>query len=228
MACGYCHLPNGQGRPENAALAGLPSHYIAAQLADMKSGARHNLHPGWRPAQLMSQEAGGATTQEVAAAADYFSNLVFTSRVRVVESATIPHATAEGAVYRFATDGAREPLGQRIVEGPEDFSRFELRDDRVGYVAYVPPGAILRGRTLATSGGSGRTQICATCHGGGLRGALGPPLAGRSPSYLFRQLAAFRAGARHGANGAPMKNVTAKLGEADMVDLAAYAGSLQP
>ncbi len=27
--CGYCHLPNGQGRPENAGLAGLPAGYIA-------------------------------------------------------------------------------------------------------------------------------------------------------------------------------------------------------
>jgi hypothetical protein len=24
-ACGYCHLPNGYGRPENASLAGLPA-----------------------------------------------------------------------------------------------------------------------------------------------------------------------------------------------------------
>src|SRR4051794_33218127 len=24
FACGYCHLPNGQGRPENASLAGQP------------------------------------------------------------------------------------------------------------------------------------------------------------------------------------------------------------
>ena len=27
-ACGYCHLTNGQGRPENAGLAGLPAAYI--------------------------------------------------------------------------------------------------------------------------------------------------------------------------------------------------------
>jgi len=25
FACGYCHLPNGQGRPENAPLAGQPA-----------------------------------------------------------------------------------------------------------------------------------------------------------------------------------------------------------
>src|SRR5579864_9201808 len=30
-ACGYCHLPNGLGRPENASIAGLPSDYIAEQ-----------------------------------------------------------------------------------------------------------------------------------------------------------------------------------------------------
>ena len=38
-ACGFCHLVNGQGRPENASLAGLPAAYkpaglTARQLAD--------------------------------------------------------------------------------------------------------------------------------------------------------------------------------------------------
>src|SRR5476651_2275353 len=42
FACGYCHLANGQGRPENAALAGLPSAYILQQLADFKSHARRS------------------------------------------------------------------------------------------------------------------------------------------------------------------------------------------
>jgi cytochrome c553 len=31
-ACAYCHLPNGQGRPENPPLAGLPVAYIAEQV----------------------------------------------------------------------------------------------------------------------------------------------------------------------------------------------------
>src|SRR5436190_16688645 len=35
-ACGYCYLPNGQGRPENASLAGLPAGYIVQQMADYK------------------------------------------------------------------------------------------------------------------------------------------------------------------------------------------------
>ena len=32
FACGYCHLPNGQGRPENAPLAGQPAAYIIEQV----------------------------------------------------------------------------------------------------------------------------------------------------------------------------------------------------
>ena len=38
-ACGFCHTPGGQGRPENASLAGLPAVYIVRQLADFRSGA---------------------------------------------------------------------------------------------------------------------------------------------------------------------------------------------
>jgi cytochrome c553 len=31
LACGYCHLPNGLGRPENSGIAGLPVEYIVHQ-----------------------------------------------------------------------------------------------------------------------------------------------------------------------------------------------------
>ena len=50
-ACGYCHLPGGEGRPENASLAGLPADYIKAQIAAFRSGARKGPSPtGPRPA----------------------------------------------------------------------------------------------------------------------------------------------------------------------------------
>lgn len=48
-ACGFCHLPDGRGRPENAALAGLPAAYLAAQVADMRSGARRPALEGASP-----------------------------------------------------------------------------------------------------------------------------------------------------------------------------------
>jgi cytochrome c553 len=39
---------------------------------------------------------------------------------------------------------------------------------------------------------------------------------------------AFRSGARGGLNAVPMKMVTSKLGDAQIVDLAAYIASLRP
>jgi cytochrome c553 len=87
-----------------------------------------------------------------------------------------------------AQAGATEPIGQRIIEMPEDLERTELRDSASGFVAYVPVGSIAKGEALI-AGGNGKTVACAICHGQDLRG-LGPipGLAGRSPSYIVRQL----------------------------------------
>ena len=228
MACGFCHLPDGEGRPENAPLAGLPAAYIQRQVRDIASGARLPLDPSWGPTTGMQQVARAATPAEVAQAAAYFSKLKYRSLVRVVEAAHPPGTVPDASIYRLTGAAASPETTPRIIEAADDFARFEQRDASAGYVAYVPVGAIARGKLLATTGGHGTTQRCSTCHGGNLQGGLGPPLAGRSPSYLFRQLYAFRSGARHGAGGAPMKPVVARLATADMVDLAAYAGSLKP
>jgi cytochrome c553 len=110
-----------------------------------------------------------------------------------------------------------------------DPSRHERRDARVDYVAYVPPGSIARGMRLATIGAPPDVPPCESCHGPGLRGvALVPPLAGRSPSYMLRQLLAFQTGARSTPASAPMRAVAAKLELDDMIAAAAYAGSRQP
>jgi cytochrome c553 len=55
-----------------------------------------------------------------------------------------------------------------------------------------------------------------------------PPLAGRSPSYLLRQLLAFQTGARSGPDAQPMLPVVATLDIANMIDAVAYAASLRP
>jgi len=79
------------------------------------------------------------------------------------------------------------------------------------------------------TGGNDRTIPCGKCHGPDLRG-LGPlpGIAGRSSSYLARQLYDFQRGARTGASGGLMSGVVAKLNEEDMVSLVAYAASLKP
>jgi len=93
----------------------------------------------------------------------------------------------------------------------------------------VPPGSIARGRRLAREGADGPATACETCHGPALRGiGLTPPLAGRSPGYLLRQLLAFKAGTRHGDTGLPMQPVAAQLAVTQMIDAVAYAASLPP
>jgi len=225
-ACGFCHLPEGQGRPENASLAGLPYTYLLQQISDMKSGARKLVNPHFTPGALMLQTVSQIGEADAEQVAHYFSALRYQKRVKVLESSSVPSFTAQGFVYVFDSSGPRQPLGERIIEGPDDFSRFEERDNRVGYTAYVPVGSIARGATLAKGDGKAR-QACVTCHGVGLRGGpIGPPIAGRSPTAIFRQLYAFQLGTRNGMNAAQMKPIVTGLSYPQMLALAAYVGSL--
>lgn len=229
FACAYCHLPNGMGRPENATLAGLPEEYIIAQLAAFRDSTRRNPSPGWVPGNSMHAVAMNATDAEVATAARYFSGFQFTPRARVIETARIPRMRQAAFVYARVPAGGTETLGNRIVEGPPDFERHELRDDGMTYIAYVPPGSIKRGRSIAATGPNGLATACVACHGPKLAGmGLVPPIAGRYPTYLVRQLVAFKTGARSTPASQPMQAVVARLSVEQMIAVAAYAASLRP
>ena len=228
-ACAYCHLPNGQGRPENASLAGLPAGYIVRQMAEFKNGARKSSEPRHLPATNMITIETKATDPEIQSAAQYFSRLPRQRWIRVVETATVPTTHVSGWMLVPSTPAATEPIGNRIIETPENLERTELRDDTSGFIAYVPPGSIQKGKTLATTGAGGKTVPCAKCHGPGLRGSAdGPPIAGRSPSYLVRQLYDIRSGARSGVLPQQMQKPVKNLDLNDMIALAAYVASLRP
>ncbi|HXP45941.1 MAG TPA: hypothetical protein VN810_01620 [Terriglobales bacterium] len=226
-ACGYCHLPNGQGRTENASLAGLPAAYIVQQMADYRNGLRKSSEPRMGPPSTMLLIGKAANEEESKSAGEYFAKLKYKQWVRVVEAKMVPKTKVEGWI--LVPEGGEEPIGMRIVETPEDHERFELRDSSIGFVAYVPPGSVKKGEELVSKGGSGKTLRCSICHGDGLKG-LGqvPFLAGRSPSYLVRQMNDFKTGNRQGAWSPLMKEAVAKLTTEDMVDIAAYAASLKP
>jgi len=230
-ACGFCHLPNGQGRPENASLAGLPAAYITQQMVDFKSGARRSSEPRMGPPNAMIADAKAATDDEIRQAADYFASFPYRKWVRVVESATVPKTRVAGwmQVPLSGPDAGEEPIGQRIIETPEHRERTELRDDSSGFVAYVPPGSVAKGRTIVQTGADGRTVACGVCHGADLKG-LGPvpPLAGRSPSHTVRQLFDLQQGARRGPWSPLMKAAVEKLSVEDMIAIAAYTASLEP
>lgn len=228
-ACGSCHRAEGTGGPENASLAGLPAAYIIQQIADYKSGARKFAGPQRSPSVVMTAIAKASNEEEIKAAAAYFSSLRPKSNITVVQTDTVPVTQLARVFYMLVKDGGTEPIGQRIVEVPEDAAQFEHRDTRSQFIAYVPKGSIERGEKLVTTGGAGVTTPCAICHGPDLKGvATIPGIAGRSPSYLVRQLYDFQQHARAGSAGALMAPVVEKLSHDDMIALAAYVSSLKP
>src|SRR5258705_4109760 len=116
----------------------------------------------------------------------------WTPGIKVVEASAVPKTRIAGGLFLALEGAEKEPLGQRIIEVPENTEATEtLRDPRSGFVAYAPVGSIKKGEALAKS--------CGACHGADLKG-MGPVpgLAGRSPSYLARQMYDMQQGARKG------------------------------
>ncbi|WP_434478607.1 c-type cytochrome [Gemmatimonas sp.] len=226
-ACGFCHLPDGQGRPENGTLAGLPVEYTVRQVWAMRDGTRGHANPAGTSNPMISV-AKGFTDDEVRTAARYYARLKLTRRNIVCEVTDVPTTRIAGLLYALDGTGT-EPIAGRLIEAPESIERHELRDPWVRYTTYVPVGSLARGRRLTTPGPVGASTNCATCHGPQLLGVGEvPPIAGRSPSNLLRQLINFRTRARRDSTAAPMYAVVDSLSIDDMVALAAYVGSLPP
>lgn len=227
-ACGLCHYPNGKGRAENAGVSGLSTEYFIHTMHDFRDGNRKSADPRKNNTNLMRQFAQNMSDDEIKAAADYFGAMKWTPWIKVVETKMVPKAKPNGGL--FIIEGKEtEPLGDRIIEAPVNGEATEvLRDPHSGFTAYVPVGAVKKGEALVTKGG-GKTIACANCHGTGLKG-LGPvpALAGRSPSYLMRQMYDMQQGFRKGTWTELMKPVVANLTADDMMDIVAYTASLAP
>jgi cytochrome c553 len=229
FACSLCHYPNGKGRPENAGVAGLPGAYFIQQMNDFRNGVRKSSEPRKANTNTMINIAKGMTEEEIKTAADYFGSMKWTPWIKVVESNTVPKTRIAGGMFLTLEGNEKEPLGQRIIETPEDAEGTEvLRDSRSGFIAYVPMGSLKKGESLVTTG-AGKTTKCAVCHGADLTG-LGPVpgIAGRSPSYLMRQMVDMQQGARHGVWTDLMKPVLTNLTEDDLLNISAYAASRKP
>jgi cytochrome c553 len=75
--------------------------------------------------------------------------------------------------------------------------------------------------------GKTKSAVCSACHGadGNSTNGAWPSLAGQHASYIYKQLADFKAGRR---NNASMTGMVALLNDEDMKNLAAFYESQQP
>jgi cytochrome c553 len=237
--CGSCHLPNGQGRPENAAPAGLPVAYFMRQIQDFRNGLRKTADPRKPNTFTMIDLAKGMTDEEVEQSARYFAAIDFKEWIKVIETDLVPKTRIVGNLFLPLSQERTEPIAGRIVEVPSDEEQTEAyRNPRVGFVAYVPSGSLAKGEDLVTTGGmrvvgntiiQGRTTPCVTCHGLDLMGVADvPPIAGRSPSYIVRQVWDIQQGTRNSEAVQLMKMAVAQLTPEDLVSVAAYVSSRVP
>jgi cytochrome c553 len=250
-ACSLCHLPNGFGRAENANVAGLPVEYFKEQINEFKSGKRDTSDPSKTNDAQMISFAQVLTDKEVQDAAEYFAQFSFATPkelpkwVTVQEVDRVPNFQGNGSWMVFTdpknytdkgvvlvkdTGDNYQAIGNRIVETPRvPADQDTWRDPHSGFMAYVPVGSVDKGKRLVETGDNGRFTACTVCHGADLRG-LGPvpPLAGRSPSYIARQLYDMQDGKRLGSWTQLMSPVVAALQPADLVNIAAYVASLKP
>lgn len=231
-ACAFCHLPNGLGLPENAPLAGLPVDYFIEQVHAFQNGSRKTADMRMASFHGMAEIiAPSIREDELREAATYYAALKIVEpylAVREVDQVPKTHSVSYTLVP--VPDGGVEPLGNRIIETPKDVERYKLLDSEVGYYVYVPKGSIARGRALVTRGGNDhRTTACVLCHGHDLRG-VGPipPIAGRGPSNLVRQLYDIKVGARSGPSVEPMQTIVKRLRDDDIIDIVAYLASRTP
>ena len=226
-ACGSCHLPTGTGHDESAYVAGLPVGYFVRQLADWKNGDR-------KYGGIMIALAKAASEAEIKDAANYFAAVKPRPWIRVAETDSVPKSFIGPGNKRLVHPaGGTEPMGNRIIEVPENEEDVVYRDPRTGFVAYVPKGSIAKGEALVTTGG-GKAVPCGSCHGATLQGmtvqGMGdvPAIAGRHPNYIVRQMWNIQNGDRAGASAALMRPVVEKLSNDDMLAIAAYVASRAP
>ena len=115
-------------------------------MIDYKSGAR-------KGSGSMTTIAKAISEEDVHAAADYFASLKPRPWIRVVETDTVPKTYVGPGNKRLRLPGGEtEPIGNRIIEIPEDEEAVLNRDPSSGFVALVPKGSIAKGQTIVTTG----------------------------------------------------------------------------
>ena len=231
LACPACHYTNGKGDPANATIEALPYDYFVQTMEDFKAGLRKSADPRKYNTPNMIKYALVLTDDVIKASAKYYGAIPLISRIKVIESKTVPKTRLVAAGLYFPMPGNEpgdkiEPLVHRVIEIPETPEAFIYKYPRANAVVYVPVGSIKRGKRLVMDGGDGETISCVYCHGQDLLGLRRiPGIAERLPGYIVRQLFDMQNGTRTGTWTEMMKPVVEKLTVDDMIDMAAYLSS---
>lgn len=225
-ACASCHLSSGMGHPESARLAGLSSEYLQSQMLAFKKKERIDY------SGHMNRMAVELSLEEIKEISDWFATLKPHKEYRVVETKLVPKTIIDNTRMRIRIEDSNlknnksnvEVIANRIIEIPENIHNVKLRSPKDGFIAYVKPNSIKKGKDKSIS--------CTSCHGSNLKGTkIAPNIAGLSPMYITRQLYGFKNGLRFGKNADKnnmMSSVSKNLTEEDIYNISAYIATLNP
>ena len=177
------------------------------------------------------QIAAAVSPQELKIAADYFARPDYRKWIRVVETDMVPkfEISSHNMLVK-APGGGHGTAGRRASwKCRKIWIAPNCAIPASGFVAYVPKGAIARGKKLVDSRQHGAFP-CAVlpwrapegrrqCAGAG--GAF-------AQSGIVRQLYDFKHGTRGGPAADPMKPEVAHMTDEQRLDIAAYLASLNP
>ena len=115
LACPACHYTNGKGDPANATIEALPYDYFVQTMEDFKAGLRKSADSRKYNTPNMIKYAQEMTDDEIKASAKYYGAIPLISRIKVIESKTVPKTRLVAAGLYFPLPGNEtEPLGHRI------------------------------------------------------------------------------------------------------------------
>src|SRR5258708_16295363 len=87
---------------------------------------------------------------EIQISAEYFAALKPKPWIRVVEAKFVPKTYVAGWMLVVSTPHEMEPIGDRIIETPENLESTKLPDDSSGFLPYVPPSTLHHAQTTPT------------------------------------------------------------------------------
>lgn len=228
--CAECHMINGQGVASVPDIAGVSAGYLFGELKSFRSGARTSSQPGRLATAVMIRVAKSWTEADLRKAVAYYASLPRRTPTQIVETDTAPAMRIErfGWTYVDTSHPRKLPLNGTVAEAPESIVKVFMYDPSNHQLVYVSKSTLMLGEKLVRTGDGGG-QPCTSCHGADLRGGpVAPPLAGRDPAYLARQLWDIRSGARSGALVAAMRGPANGLSPSDVTAVSAYIGSQAP
>ena len=96
---------------------------------------------------VMTTIAKAMSDAEIKEAAEYFTQIKFEKPwITVKETDMVPKTRIQGGMFLALDEPGTEPIGNRIIEVPENTEATEiLRNPRSGFIAYVPTGSLKKG-----------------------------------------------------------------------------------